>query len=181
MQDGTKILKVFCKPTVKFPEGGYFYAPAEAESLVNSYGWYLYKDGNRVVIRAFSGDRSKRQTVYFHKELYKFYQGCNWNEDIDHISLISFDNTNNNLNAVTRSQNLLNTYIRGYIYNKVGHSFKPIRRVEGKNYSPFSVTYKEDEACVLQNYIEQVTLREKLGSNYYMFDFLKYRRGRPIC
>ena len=49
--------------------------------------------------------------------------------------------------------------------------------IDGKQYRPYSVVKREDNACTTQNYLEQVYLREKLGTQYYMFDFKKYRRG----
>ena len=42
---------------------------------------------------------------------------------------------------------------------------------------PMGYLKTEDEACTGQNYIEQVWLRRKLGNDWYMFDFKKYRRG----
>ena len=47
----------------------------------------------------------------------------------------------------------------------------------GRNIYPMGYLKTEDEVCISQNYIEQVWLRERLGSQYYMFDFKKYRRG----
>lgn len=43
--DGTEVIKVILKPTKVFPEGSnYFYAPREAESLVDAYTWSLNKN-----------------------------------------------------------------------------------------------------------------------------------------
>ena len=36
-QDGTYILKVYTKPTKKFPDGGYFYVDAKDEDVIDSY------------------------------------------------------------------------------------------------------------------------------------------------
>ena len=175
--NGVSILKVFCKPTKKFPEGGYFYAPAEAIDLVQKYSWFLHQDRNRVCVRAKADSDYCKKTIQFHKELFKFYQGYVWQEDIDHINHIEFDNTDQNLNAVTGSQNQYNRFTKGYFYSKDRGHFQPKIIINSKTYHPFSVTHREDDACYLQNEVEQVWLREKLGSECYMFDFLKYRRG----
>lgn len=175
-QNGVEVIKVILKPTKNFPEG-YFYAPAEAESLVDKYSWHLNKGRNRVrvVARKFDGDTSK--TLFFHKELFKFYHDCDWGSEIDHISLIEFDNTNGNLNAVSRQQNQFNRYSKGYNYRKDLNNFQTQYGLSGRVYSPFSITHKEDEACIQANYVDKVVLKEKLGSKYYRFDFKKYRRG----
>lgn len=174
--NGVSVLKVFLKPTKKFPNG-FFYAPSEAISLVQKYSWYLHQDRNRVEVLAYTGSDYCRKTIYFHKELFKFYQGYNWEEAIDHINHIEFDNTDQNLNAITSSQNSYNRFTKGYLYdNNWGH-FQPQTKINSKNYRPYSVTHREDEACYLQNEIEQVILKEKLGTDYYIFDFKKYRRG----
>lgn len=176
--NGVSILKVYLKPTKKFPEGNnFFYSPAEAISLVQRYNWFLHQAGNGVAIIAHAGNGYCDKTIYFHKELFKFYQGYNWQEEIDHISLVEFDNTDNNLNAVTRQQNGFNRFTKSYSYNNNRGHFQPRIAINSKNYRPFSVTHREDEACILQNRLEQVDLRSLLGTNYYMFDFKKYRRG----
>lgn len=176
--NGVEIIKVILKPTKKFPNG-YFYAPKEAEDLVDSYTWFLHKSGtNRVEIIAVKRKWGTQKTLYFHKDLFKFYRGCNWNDEIDHISLCEFDNTDDNLNTVTKQQNGFNRFVKGYRYNKDWNNFQANYGLNYKLYYPFSVTHREDEACIQANYIEQVILREKLGGDdYYMFDFLKYRRG----
>lgn len=174
-QNGVCILKVFLKPTKKFPNG-FFYAPSEALSLVKKYDWYLKQSGNGVYVVAHAVsvyDKNK----YFHKELFKFYQGYDWQEDIEHINMIEFDNTDNNLNAVSRQQNNYNKFTKGYNYRNDCSGFQPLVTINSKPYRPYSVTYREDEACMKQNYLEQVCLREYLGTDFYIFDFLKYRRG----
>lgn len=174
--NGVSILKVFLKPTAKFPMG-YFYAPAEAIDLVQNYSWRLHQEGNGVYVIASTGSVYCRKNIYFHKELFKFYQGYDWNGDIDHINMIEIDNTDNNLNVVTTQQNKYNTFTKGYSYNNNLGTFQPRTVINSKNYYPFHVVHREDEACILQNNIEQVWLKEQLGTDYYMFDFLKYRRG----
>lgn len=173
--NGVCILKVFLKPTAKFPNG-YFYAPSEAIDLVQKYSWFLHQHRNRVEVIAHTGSDCDK-IIYFHKELFKFYHGYNWEDEVDHINMIEFDNTDNNLNAVSRQQNQHNKFARGYSYNKRQGNFQPRININSKTYYPFQVIYREDEACILQNNIERVWLRNKLGSEYYMFDFLKYRRG----
>lgn len=176
-QNGVLILKVFCKPTKRFLNGGYFYVPAEAVSLVQKYNWYLDQSRNRVVVMAITGSDYCRKGILFHKELFKFYQGYDWNGDIEHINMIEYDNTDNNLNAVTRQQNGFNKLTKGYFYNNRDKNFQPQIVINSKTYCPYSVTHREDEACIKQSYLEQVILKEKLQDQYYMFDFFKYRRG----
>ena len=174
--NGVSILKVFLKPTAKFPNG-YFYAPSEAIELVQKYNWCLSQQGNRVDVRAHTGSDYCWKTILFHKELFKFYQGYDWQDEIDHLNLIEFDNTDQNLNAVTNQQNKYNTYTKGYSYRNDYGRFQPQININSKTYRPYSITHREDEACYLQNEIEQVWLRKQLGIEYYMFDFFKYRRG----
>ena len=174
--NGVCILKVFLKPTAKFPNG-YFYAPSEAIDLVKNYNWYLYQNRSRAYVEARAGSGHYRKTIYFHKELFKFYQGYNWQDEIDHINMVEFDNTDNNLNAVSHQQNAFNRFTKGYSYNNNQGTFQPLVNIYSKPYYPFSITHREDKACILQNRLEQVWLRNKLGTDYYMFDFKKYRRG----
>ena len=175
--NGVWILKVFCKPTKTFPNGGWFYAPAEALSLVQNYNWYLAQYRNRVEVRAGVWNGYCKTIIYFHKELFKFYQGYNWQGDIDHINMIEFDNIDANLNAVTAQKNSFNRFTKGYSNNNNRSTFQPRIMLNSKTYYPLSVTHSEGEACIQQNYIEQVWLKDKLGAEYYMFDFKKYRRG----
>lgn len=176
--NGVFILKVFLKPTVKFPEGrNFFYSPAEALSLVQKYTWCLNQQGNRVYVVAHKGSDYCVKTIRFHKELFKFYQGYDWQEEVDHINMIEFDNTDQNLNAVSHKQNQYNHFTKGYRYNNDWGHFQPQIKINSKLYCPFQITHREDEACMKQNYLEQVILKEKLQDQYYMFDFFKYRRG----
>lgn len=139
--NGVCILKVYLKPTRKFPEGrNYFYAPAEALSLVQRYTWCLRQEGNRVCVIAHTRSDYCWKTILFHKELFKFYQGYDWNGDIDHINHIELDNTDQNLNAVLRHQNNYNKFTRGYFYNNDLCYFQPLVHINSKTYYPFSVT-----------------------------------------
>lgn len=176
--NGIGILKVFCKPTANFPEGyNYFYTLSEAIELVKKYSWHLNQSRNRVQVVASIRSNYVQKTILFHKELFKFYQGYDWQDEIDHLNMIEIDNTDNNLNAVSRQQNGFNKFTRGYSYYKDWGTFQPKVVINSKTYRPYSVTHREDEACILQNRLEQVDLRSLLGTNYYMFDFKKYRRG----
>lgn len=89
------------------------------------------------------------------------------------------DNINNNLNIVTKQQNAFNRFTCGYglSNNQLRLAFIPRVMFNGKEQRPFSQVHTEDEACVLQNEVEQVWLKEQLGADWYMFDFKKYRRG----
>ena len=178
-QNGVKVIKVVLKPTRVFPEGSnYFYAPREAESLVDSYCWYLHKHSKKgIEVIAYNHGWGTSKTLYFHKELFEFYRGYDWNEDIDHISLVELDNTNDNLNAVSHQQNGFNKFVKGYSYRKNKNHFQAKYKLNGKVYCPFSTTHREDEACIQANYVDKVILKEELGDDYYRFDFLKYRRG----
>lgn len=176
-KNGVQIIKVILTPTKKFPEGGYFYAPAEAEELVDDYNWSLNVRESRKYVSAITEDRFGLKGVSFHKELFIFYHNYNCKENIDHINMVEFDNTDNNLNVTTTQQNKFNSFTKNYSYNKYRSSFKSSYMLNGRSYSPFSVTHSEAEACQQANYIEQVILQEKLGGEYYMFDFKKYRRG----
>lgn len=178
-KNGVDILKVYCKPTDKFPEGkNFFYAPAEAIDLVNKYSWCLSFKGERVYVLSCDNNTYKRETVRFHRKLFEFYQGYKWSGDIDHISHCEFDNTDENLNAVTSSQNSYNRFTRGYALPANCYlRFHPRIMLCGRNNYPMGYIKTEDRACKSQNYAEQVWLRRKLGSQYYMFDFKKYRRG----
>lgn len=175
-QNGTDILKVFCKPTSKFPEGrNYFYTPSEAIDLVQSHAWFLCKSGNGVYVTA---TNSFQDRLCLHRELYYFYKN-QYADYIDHRDNIETDNINQNLNAVSQQQNILNHFTRGYaIYRRNSKvAFQPQIRFSGIDYRPYSCTPTEVEACHLTNLVEQDWLKEKMGSEWYMFDFTKYRRG----
>lgn len=176
--NGVDILKVILKPTKKFPEGkNFFYAPVEAIDLVNKYTWFLSLDKNRIYVTAHDENTDQRDTIRFHRKLFEFYQGYTWQEHIDHISHVEIDNTDENLNAVTVNQNQYNRFTRGYSLPDKYHSkFYPQIMLLGRVNYPMEYIKTEDRACKSQNYAEQIWLRRKLGSQYYMFDFKKYRR-----
>lgn len=173
-KNGVEVLKVILKPTNKFPEGmNYFYAPAETIDLVNHYKWCLFGRAEGGYVSCHSNE----ETVLFHRKLYEFYHGYVCQEGIDHINQVEFDNVDQNLNVITHQQNSYNCFTKGYasIYSR--KCFRAEIKLSRKKYLPFRVTHTEDEACIQQNHIEKVWLKEKLGADYYMFDFLKYRRG----
>lgn len=178
-KNGVDILKVYCKPTDKFPEGkNFFYAPAEAINLVQRFTWRLHNECNGVYVLSQDNSTYKRETIQFHQKLFEFYQGYVWQEYIDHISHVEIDNIDENLNAVTGSQNRYNQLTRGYaLPNKYHSKFYPQIKLLGRVNHPMGYLKTEDEACKCQNYAEQVWLRRKLGSQYYMFDFKRYRRN----
>ena len=174
-ENGVGILKVILKSTRVFPNEGenYFYCPAEAISLVQEMSWYLAKSGNRVAVIARKGNTR----TYFHQELCKFYHGVGA-DYIDHINHCEFDDIDENLNVVTNQQNALNTFTRGYIiYNRSKIAFQPRIKLNDQLYHPFSCVHREDEACIKQHLVEQDFTRIKLQEDYYMFNFMKYRRG----
>lgn len=187
-KNGTDVLKVILKPTAKFPVGSnFFYAPADAVNLVKKYTWCLSIHGkNGVCVIAVDNDSTyyeagKRHRIHviFHTKLFELYNNYVWQAEIDHRDMIEYDNADENLEPVSKQQNNFNKFTRGYLastYYKPA-SFRAKIVIDGKNYCPYSVVRREDDACTTQNYLEQVDLREKLGNQYYMFDFKKYRRG----
>ena len=179
-QNGVDILKVWCKPTKNFPEGkNFFYAPAEAVDLVSKYTWFLHMYGkNRVRVLA-NGKTHQDNSLLFHSTIFQFYQGYIWQEDIDHRDMVEYDNTDENLEAVTRQQNNFNKMTRGYHIDirRKPVNFQAQFQISGKLYYPCKAIRNESDACIAQNYAEKVWLQERLGNQYYMFDFFKYRRG----
>lgn len=184
-QNGVDILKVILKPTAKFPNG-FFYAPADAIDLVNKHTWFLSANRHRVCVTAMDNDSAYYEAgklhqngVLFHTKLFELYNNYKWQGDIDHRDMIEYDNIDQNLEPVTSQQNSFNKMTRGYMFNNQikPASFRACIVIDGKFCRPYRVVRSEDDACSVQNYLEQVYLREKLGNQYYMFDFLKYRRG----
>lgn len=172
MKNGKDILKVILKPTKVFPNG-YFYTDACLIDLVQNRSWFLGKQGNGVMVIA----NNYGGVDCFHQKLCNFYLGY-YVDYLDHINHIETDNTDQNLNVVTQSQNRLNTFTRGYeVYKRSKVTFQPRIHLNGREYYPFSQVNREDEACIAQHYAEQVILKEKMGDEFYQFDFKKYRRG----
>lgn len=180
-KNGVDILKVILKPTKKFPEGkNFFYAPADARSLVEKYTWCLSVGGKyRVYVMAIDNSNYHPVNMQFHTKLFEFYNNYTWQGGIDHQNHIEYDNVDENLEPVTSQQNSFNRFTRGYIFDTYCKpaSFRATIWIDGKNCHPYRAVRNEIDACNVQNYTEQIWLREKLGSQYYMFDFKKYRRG----
>lgn len=185
-KNGTDILKVILKSTAKFPNG-FFYAPADAVDLVRQYTWGLQAcRKNQVYVVAHDNDsayyeagKRHRDTILFHTKLFEFYNNYKWQGDIDHINLVEIDNIDQNLEPVTSQQNKFNAMSRSYIINTQVKpaSFRAKIGIDGNLYYPYKAVRNEADACNVQNYAEQVWLKEKLGAQYYMFNFFKYRRG----
>lgn len=173
-KDGTDILKVFTKPTKKFPDGGYFYVDAKDIDLVNCYDWFLVIQCNGSAVRASIGASYSRQNFYLHQKLaYKYlsyYPEC-----IDHINLLEIDNIDENLKVVNRQQNRYNSSTRGYEVHP--YCFNPVIHINGKSLYLYSGVKTEIEACQLQYKTETKCLRGILKDDYYMYDFLKDRRN----
>lgn len=172
MKNGMDILKVYTKPTKKFPNGACFYADAEEIDLVKNHTWWLNKKGNSIYVKSFIFPNNCR----FHRELcflqLGYYVAC-----IDHVNGIGFDNITQNLNVVTNSQNKFNIFTKGYSYRNKDSSFQSSICLNSKIYYPFSIVRREDEICIQRNDVEQNWLKEQMQDDYYMFDFKKYRRG----
>ena len=175
--NGVSILKVYCKPTQLFPSGSYFYAPAEARKLVETYGWRTHYNYNAIYVIARDKEKSN---IRFHSRLYEFYHGKECLISIDHHNHVGYDNTDNNLDVVLPNQNAYNRFSKGYSYinSKIRVPyFQATIKVNASAKNCFGLTRREDEVCIKQNYVEQVWLKEKLGDDYYMFDFFTYRYG----
>ena len=174
-QDGTDILKVYTKPTKKFPDGGYFYVDAKDEDIVDSYTWCLRKSGKYTSVDVNQGSTYGFKFLRLHRELaYKclgYYPDC-----IDHINLLEIDNVDENLNVVTNQQNHFNIPSRGYFY-RCNNIFTPALGFYYGRLQPYSSVATEVEVCQLQYLVETNYLRGILKDDYYMYDFLKDRRN----
>lgn len=177
-KDGTDIIKVYTKPTKKFPEGAnYFYVDAEDENVVDLYTWCLILHGKQPIVTARYGMMyGYRTTLLIHRELAHkhigYYPSC-----IDHINRLEIDNTDANLNKVTKQQNGFNRASRGYLIDKRHNSFQPRILFNGTNLYPFSSVRTEIEACILQHQIETDYLKSLMKENYCQYNFLSDRRN----
>lgn len=171
-KNGVDILKVIMNPVKNLPNGGYFFCDADAIDLVESHVWYLHPEKVAILIAA---SDSNRKTIYFHRELAHeilgYYPRC-----IDHISGCTLDNTDANLNAVTVKQNVHNKVSRGYSYSKIHAIFQSYLCIHSRMVSPYKPMHTEVEACKSAFLIENYYLKEALGQNCYIYDFLKDRR-----
>lgn len=175
-KDGTDILKVYTKPTSKFPNGGYFYVDAEDEDIVDSYTWSLSWSDKTIRVDTHIGSAYNYKHLSFHQEV--AYKYLNYHPDcIDHINLLELDNIDKNLNIVSRQQNQYNKLSQGYDIIANRKIFRARIKLNAKTLRPYSSVHSEVEACQLQYLAETDYLRDRLGSDYYMYDFLKDRRN----
>lgn len=175
-KDGQGIIKVYTKPTKKFPEGAnYFYVDTEDEDIVDSYSWNLSQSGKLTIVVA-SYNMLGYRTTYIHQELahkhLSYYPNC-----IDHISGVDIDNVDSNLNVVTQQQNIFNKSARGYSFDKHRNSFQPQICFNGNILHPFGSVKTEVEACQLAHLVETDYLKSLMKDEYYMYDFLEDRRN----
>lgn len=175
-KDGTDILKVFTKPTKKFPDGGYFYVDAKDIDIVDKYTWYFHKADKYIRVVTSVNFKYNRPVLYFHRELAYKYLGY-YPDYIDHINGLEIDNIDENLNVVTAQQNIYNSPSRGYNKDFTKCSFQVrIQTPRGLLY-PYNSVHSEVDACQLTYLAETDYLKLMLGSDYYMYDFLKDRRS----
>lgn len=169
-QNGVDILKVYLNPNKKFCNGGYFYAPAEAIDLITDYTWTFSDRHDTYYIIC------NNLKLYFHQLLFMFYNNYFWNGYIDHTNNVIFDNTDENLNAVTPTQNNYNKLSRGYLYRRDRNRFVPRICINQKVLRPRGDFVFEDAACLIQYDIENDTTKY-VCEKQYSFDFKKYRKG----
>lgn len=175
-KDGTDILKVFTKPTKRFPDGGYFYVDAKDRDIVDRYIWCFHKADKYIRVVTCVNLRYNRQLLYFHRELAYKYLGY-YPDYIDHINGLEFDNTDTNLNEVTSQQNIYNRPSRGYSKDSTNRLFQArIKAPRGLLY-PYNSVHSEVDACQLAYLAETDYLKLVLSSDYYMYDFFKDRRN----
>lgn len=130
MQNGEDILKVYCKPTKKFPEGkNYFYTDNNSitRALLTNYTWFIAQEKDKLCVRAIKhitldSTYTYRTTTYFHKEyafeVLGYYPDCT-----DHIDGLAIDNRDYNLNIVNQKQNCRNRQSKGYVFEQRDNYF----------------------------------------------------------
>lgn len=175
-KDGTDVLKVFTKPTKRFPDGGYFYVDVKDRDIMQSHNWLLDYSGKLICISCKINDYGYKSTLFFHQALAYKYLGY-YPDYIDHVNGVEIDNTDVNLNVVTNRQNQYNKPARGYIVDCRCRAFQARIKLYSKVLLPYSYIHSEVEACQLQYKLETDYLRGRLGSDYYMYNFLKDRRN----
>lgn len=176
-KDGIDILKVYTKPTSKFPEGSnYFYVDAEDEDIVDSYDWSLFRDRKNIYIKAKNNLYPYYQVFCLHRELTYKYLGY-YTDYVDHIDGCALDNVDANLNIVTNAQNRYNSCSKGYFYSASKMGFIAQIRICCIHHRPYGLVHSEIEACQLAYLAETEYLRGILKDDYYMYDFLKDRRN----
>ena len=178
-KDGTDILKVYCKPTSKFPKGSNcFYVDVEDKDIVDSYTWLL----NKVAKNTYVSTRTRKGSVC-NLRILKLHQGLAYKylgyypDYIDHINGVGLDNVDSNLNVVTQQQNCFNKQSRGYIINFPCNSFTARIVIMGRPIFLYSSVHLENEVCQLQYKLETDYLRSVFEDDYYMYDFLQDRRN----
>lgn len=120
-KDGTDILKVYCKPTSKYPEGSnYFYVDNRSGvvELIHKYTWYLSgtpKSCNVIAVTSKHNSWTKQTLAYFHRLYAEMILGQSVTL-VDHINGWELDNTSQNLRFVDYKCNARNRPSRGYFY-----------------------------------------------------------------
>ena len=164
------VLKVILKPTKKFPNG-YFYTDNNpiARKLVDSYSWYLSKQGKGTyVIAGIYG-----QILYFHQE-YAYKVLGYYPDYLDHINGVELDNRDSNLNVVTNYQNARNRPTKGYCFDARHDYFQPNYVLEGRNY--YRSSYKTEPEALLATY----QLRQEVYLDYDYNFYLDRRDDEDI-
>lgn len=175
-KDGTDILKVFTKPTKKFPDGGYFYVDAKDIDVIQSCSWSLMTDKKNTYVITGVNLGYNRQLLYLHQKLAYKYLGY-YPDYIDHRNGIGIDNVDENLNVVTQRQNIYNSFSRGYSKDSTNRLFQVRIKTPVRLLYPYNSVHSEVDACQLAYLAETDYLKLILGSDYYMYDFFKDRRN----
>lgn len=174
-KNGNEILKVYCKPTSKFPKGFYFYTDLQAKDLISSYTWSLFvsnRNTNISVIRHKSD--YTRGVEYFYRD-YAFNVLGYYPNFIDHVNGLEFDNTDENLNVVSKTQNSRNKQSLGYIFR---------HRLFASDYYAFEINVEILDNILCQetrhteiDAFESINRLQKKYYSDYNYNFLKDRRG----
>lgn len=160
------VLKVILKPTKKFPVG-YFYTDNNqvARELVESYNWYLSKQGKSTcVIANTSTPCTGRKILYYHQEYAKRVLGY-YPTYLDHVNGLEFDNRDTNLNVVTSQQNNRNKPTIGYNFVK-SHVFQPNYTLDRKIYYKGSLR-SEPEALIATYFLRKEVFQD-YDYNFYL-------------
>lgn len=199
--DGQKVTKCYCN-------NGYFYVSSDVDSILNDFRWHLHKEhntnhGTQYVMSSISAyarekyDIQSASTINIHQIVFFMYAGYNYDTSsyvIDHLNSVQLDNTDMNLDIVTRSRNSYNNFSQGYQLMRRPNrplGFHPRFWSTVKNKNIGAIHYKdlilrdlgikiessstksklnELDCCRIQNYLEYNI------ANNYKFDFTKFRR-----
>lgn len=168
------VLKVFTKKTKQFPQGMYFYVDSSERDLIESFTWSVKRDKDRILVRLSTINAVYKKDSFLHQVLAMKY--LNYKPSmIDHINLVAIDNVDKNLNIATNQQNQYNRPVRGYIFNPTTNLFQVPVKVNGVTHYPYKGASNEFEACLLRHTVDTDYLSSILDTDYYIFDFLKYR------